>query len=99
MGKGKRVVPRKLPEKLKEIRFELDLSLEKMVEALEAELARLGYANVNLYSGYITEFEQGKREPILPVLLAYGRLAKVNAETLIDDKLEMPSRKQNNENN
>jgi hypothetical protein len=35
MGKGKRVVPKNLPEKLKTIRFELDLSLEKMVEALE----------------------------------------------------------------
>ena len=93
MGKGKRIMPKRLPEKLKTIRFDLNLSLEKMVTALAAELQKLDYRDINLYSGYITEFEQGKREPILPVLLAYGRLAKVNVETLIDDKLEMSSGK------
>ncbi len=92
MGKGKRRVPEKLPEKLKTIRFDLNLSLEKMVEMLETELFNLGYRDVNLYSGYITEFEQGKREPILPVLLAYGRISKVNVEILIDDKAKMPVR-------
>jgi transcriptional regulator with XRE-family HTH domain len=89
VGKAKRVVPKQLPDKLKRIRFNLGLSLEKMVEKLEAELIDLGYPDVKLYSGYITEFEQGKREPILPVLLAYARVAKVNVEILIDNKLEM----------
>lgn len=93
MGKGKRIVPKSLPEKLKAIRLNLDLSLERMVITLEAELLNLGYTDINLYSGYITEFEQGKREPILPVLLAYGRVSKVNVETLIDNKIEMPFQK------
>lgn len=81
-----------MPEKLKTIRLNLNLSLEKMVATLETELSDLGYLDVNLYSSYITEFEQGKREPILPVLLAYGRISKVNVEILIDDKAEMPLR-------
>jgi len=93
VGKGKRIVPKSLPEKLKAIRLNLDLSLERMVITLEAELLNLGYTDINLYSGYITEFEQGKREPILPVLLAYGRVSKVNVETLIDNKIEMPFQK------
>ena len=89
MGKAKRVVPKQLPDKLKRVRLELDLSLEKMVDRLESELTALGYTDVNLYSGYITEFEQGKREPILPVLLAYARVSNINVEILIDDKMEM----------
>lgn len=89
MGKGKRIVPGELPVKLKEIRLALDLSLEGMVSILESELLNLGYSNVNLHSGYISDFEKGKREPILPVLLAYARVSKMNAEVLIDDKLEL----------
>jgi hypothetical protein len=89
VGKAKRIVPSKLPEKLKQIRLDLDQSLEKMVTTLEAELLTLGYSDVKLYSGYITEFEQGKREPILPVLLAYGRISKINVENLIDNMLEI----------
>lgn len=88
MGKARRIVPKGLPNKLRRIRLDLELSLEKMVSVLEAELVRLGYTDVNLYSGYITEFEQGKREPILPVLLAYARVSKVNVEILIDDAQE-----------
>ena len=90
MGKAKRVVPGRLGEKLKRVRFELNLSLEKMVSVLEMELINLGYSDINLYSGYITEFEQGKREPILPVILAYGRISRLNVELLIDDNLELP---------
>lgn len=90
MGKARRVVPERLPEKLKRIRLGLDLSLEMMVRVLESQLINLGYSDINLYSGYITEFEQGKREPILPVLLAYARVSKINVEILIDNDLEMP---------
>ena len=89
MGRGRRVLPRKLPEKLKMIRFHLHQSLEGMVRLLEPELHRLGYPEVKLYSGYITEFEQGKREPVLPVLLAYARLARSNVELLIDDQVSL----------
>jgi hypothetical protein len=64
-----------------------------MVTALALELRNLDYRNINLYSGCIAEFERGKREPIPPVLPAYGRLAKCQRRALIDDKLETSSRK------
>jgi len=38
----------------------------------------------------IFKFEHGLREPPLPVLLWYARLAKASVETLIDDNLKLP---------
>ena len=38
----------------------------------------------------ISVYENGKREPPLPTLLAYARLAKVSVETLIDDDMSLP---------
>ena len=33
-----------------------------------------------------------KREPLLPVLLAYARLAGVSTDVLIDDELDLPAK-------
>jgi hypothetical protein len=38
--------------------------------------------------GYVSQFEAGRREPVLVVLLAYARLAGVSTDVLIDDKLD-----------
>jgi transcriptional regulator with XRE-family HTH domain len=43
-----------------------------------------------LYPSGISLYEQGKREPSLPVLLAYARLAGISTDALIDDKLDLP---------
>ena len=51
-------------------------------------LATLKYPNVKIYRGHIREFEQGKREPSLPVLLAYARIAEVYVDALIDDEID-----------
>lgn len=40
-------------------------------------------------SGYISQFENGKREPTLPILLAYAKVAQVSTDYLIDDKLDI----------
>jgi hypothetical protein len=40
----------------------------------------------------ISDFERGKRVPSLPVLLAYGRTAKVYVDALIDDDVDLPAR-------
>jgi hypothetical protein len=40
----------------------------------------------------ISEFELGKNEPPLPVLLQYARVAGICPELLIDDELDLPSR-------
>lgn len=50
----------------------------------------LNYKATPLYASQISNFEQGKREPPLMVLLAYARLAGVSIECLVDDKIKLP---------
>jgi hypothetical protein len=38
----------------------------------------------------ISEYESGVREPSLWMLLAYGRVARVHVEALIDDEAALP---------
>jgi len=76
---AKRPVPKKLARKLAQIRANLGLSQTEMVRALK-------YKASSLYPAQISQFESGRREPPLMVLLAYARLAEVSTDTLIDDK-------------
>jgi transcriptional regulator with XRE-family HTH domain len=79
VGKTKRDSPRKLAKKLKQIRLRLGLS--------QGDLAkRLGVKERASISGY----ELGTREPSLPILLKYARLAGVSTDVLIDDNLMLP---------
>jgi transcriptional regulator with XRE-family HTH domain len=48
----------------------------------------LGFAKI--HPAHISGYETGKREPPLPVLLKYARLAGVSTDVLIDDKLKLP---------
>ncbi|HKG14593.1 MAG TPA: helix-turn-helix transcriptional regulator [Pyrinomonadaceae bacterium] len=50
----------------------------------------LGYEESPLYPAQISNFEQGKREPPIQLLLAYARLANIPLEILADDKLDLP---------
>ncbi len=80
MGRTKRDYPRKLARKLKRIRDREGLS--------QTEIAsRLGVKD----RASISQFETGKIEPPLPVLLKYARLAGVSTDVLIDDKARLPS--------
>ena len=85
MGRAARLKPARLADKLRAIRTRLDLTLKGMIE-------RLGYENLPLYPASISEYEQGKREPPLPVLLQYARVAGVTMEMLVDDDLDLPER-------
>ena len=38
----------------------------------------------------ISEYENGRREPVLMVLLRYATAANASVESLIDDKLDLP---------
>jgi transcriptional regulator with XRE-family HTH domain len=87
MGAYKRTQPKELKHKLKTIRERLNLTQEEMIAALQKHAA-----HEFLDTGYISRFESGKREPSLPVLLAYSKLAGVTVNVLIDDKLELPKR-------
>ncbi len=46
----------------------------------------------NMHYGRISEYELGKREPSLCVLLAYARVAGIHMEDLVDDNLALPAK-------
>ncbi|HEX8138690.1 MAG TPA: helix-turn-helix transcriptional regulator [Pyrinomonadaceae bacterium] len=85
MGRSRRPSPARLAEKLREIRLKLDLTQQQMFD-------RLGETKTALYPGHIGLYELGKREPPLPVLLRYARIAGVYVDVLIDDDLDLPER-------
>jgi transcriptional regulator with XRE-family HTH domain len=68
-----------------QIRTALELSQTEIVK-------RLDYGDSPLYAAQISNFEQGKREPPLQLLLAYARLANISLEILADDKLDLPAK-------
>jgi transcriptional regulator with XRE-family HTH domain len=82
MGKQPRPRPARLGEKLRQIRLGLGLSQSQM-------LRRLGLDR-KLYSSAVSGYEIGTREPPIPVLLKYARIAGVPMEALADDDLELP---------
>jgi transcriptional regulator with XRE-family HTH domain len=51
---------------------------------------RLAVKDEPLYSASISQYETGKREPPLLVLLRYARLYGCAMEELVDDKLKLP---------
>ncbi len=74
----------RLADKLLQIRLELGLSQSEMLRRLEAE-EMVAYTR-------ISEYERGIREPPLPILLNYARVARVPTEVLIDDELDLPAK-------
>jgi transcriptional regulator with XRE-family HTH domain len=84
MGKNARMRQQRLAEKLLQIRNALGLSQSEM-------LRRLGFEQVIDYKR-ISEFELGKNEPPLAILLKYARLAGVCVDVLIDDDLDLPTK-------
>ena len=83
MGRSSRPKPERLAAKLLRIRNALDLTQDEM-------LKRLAYRKSPLYASQISDFEQGKREPPVLVLLKYARVAGVPMELLVDDDLDLP---------
>jgi len=82
MGRSRRPKPKRLSKKLRSIRLALALSQEEMVHRLED--------NEGLTQTSISGYELGEREPPLPVLLNYSKLANVHLEVLADDDLDLP---------
>jgi hypothetical protein len=54
-------------------------------------LKRLGVEEMIVYNR-ISDYELGKREPPLPILLRYARAAGVCVDLLIDDESDMPTK-------
>ena len=84
MGKASRDRPKRLGKKLLTTREALGLSQSEI--AVQMGIKRKGYRSS------ISEFESGKREPPLPVLLAYAEVAGVYVDVLINDNLDLPEK-------
>ncbi|HST52038.1 MAG TPA: helix-turn-helix transcriptional regulator [Pyrinomonadaceae bacterium] len=84
MGARPRLRQKRLPAKLRAIRDALGLSQSEM-------LKRLGVEELIDYTR-ISEFERGKREPPLLILLRYAEVAGVCTDVLIDDDKDLPRR-------
>ena len=85
MGKAQRPKPKQLARKLLQIRLSLGLSQNDLIK-------RLAFEEVELVQGTISTYELGRREPSLPLLLAYARLAGISTDILIDDNLDLPEK-------
>jgi transcriptional regulator with XRE-family HTH domain len=83
MGRGKRYQPRRLAEKLTEIRNRLELNQSQMFK-------RLGETQSKIYASHISSYELGTREPPLDILLRYARVTGVPIDILIDDEIDLP---------
>lgn len=84
MGQRARMRQARLADKLLQIRQTLGLSQTEM-------LKRLGFAEVLDYKR-ISEYELGRSEPPLAVLLGYARAAGICLDVLVDDELDLPAK-------
>ena len=82
MGRTSRLRPKRLAEKLLRIRQALGLSQGRLIDHLQLSEV--------IYPGYISDYENEKREPSLQVLLAYARAAGICLDLLADDELDLP---------
>ena len=82
MGIASSLRPKRLSEKLIQIRAALDLSQNEMV-------SRLGFSD-DFTREELSAFERGRQPPLL-VLLSYARCIGVSTDVLIDDGLDLPA--------
>lgn len=75
--------PRHLASKLRKARIKLGVTQQELAERLTTKRSPV-------YPGHVSEFERGKREPSLIVLLRYARQSRVSVDDLIDDDIEFP---------
>ena len=83
MEQRRRIRPANLAKKLRQIRLALRLSQSELLRELDADEF--------MYYGRISDYELGKREPSLWILLAYARVARIHLEDLVDDTISLPA--------
>lgn len=81
MGRGVRRRPERLGAKLKDLRLSLGLTQDGLIEYM----GLTEYLN----QAEISDFENNVREPDLPTLGAYARLAGISTDELIFDDLKL----------
>jgi transcriptional regulator with XRE-family HTH domain len=84
MGTRARHKPARLAVKLRQIRAALGLSQNELIKLMGAE-DMIGQNTVS-------EYELGKREPSLVILLKYAEAAGVCLDVLANDKLDLPAK-------
>ena len=84
MGQARRNKPKRLGEKLLQIREALGLSQRKMAARL-AE--RTGFT---ITQTHVSNYERDRFDPFLETTLAYARLAGVEMNEIADDDLDLP---------
>lgn len=84
MGSAARRKPRRLADKLLEIRLGLELSQNGLIR-------QMGFIE-DLTQAQISMFERGIRQPSLLILAAYAEVANVYVEALIFDDVDLPRR-------
>lgn len=82
MGSLPRRTPKRLPEKLREIRLKLGLSQNGMI-------SRMGLSE-DLTREEVSSFELGRRQPNLLTLWAYANAANLYVDALILDSVDLP---------
>lgn len=83
-SRRERHYPKRLGEKLQQIRTALGLSQNEMLKRLGSPEGLLGTS--------ISAYERGVREPPLLVLLEYARIAGICVDVLLDDKVRLPAK-------
>lgn len=78
----KELRPKRLAEKLKQIRVKLGLSQNELLE-------KIGFSEY-VFQGNVSQYELGRREPPLPILLRYAQIAGITVDVLIDDEVDLP---------
>ncbi len=84
MGSAARRKPKRLGEKLLEIRVGLGLSQNGLIR-------QMGFTD-DLTQAQISMFERGIRQPSLLILAAYAKVANIYVEALILDNVDLPRR-------
>ena len=77
MARYRRKSPKKLGEKMREVRLRLGMTQEEVAKHLGTD------------SGAISRFERGLRDPSLLEILAFSRMCGIGVEVLIDDKMSL----------
>jgi transcriptional regulator with XRE-family HTH domain len=83
MGQAPRNKPKRLGEKLKQIREALGLSQKEMAKRLAK---RTGF---NITREHVSNYERDRLEPFLETTLAYARLANVEMNEIADDDRDL----------
>jgi transcriptional regulator with XRE-family HTH domain len=81
--------PKLLHVKLLAIRQFLNVGQAEMASTLQADILNDAGRHYPIKPGRISDYENGKREPNLFVLMAYAHLGKVHLESAVDDDVKV----------